>query len=81
MTFDPDDFFGVAIVDLLTALDYSHAGIEWRLFSPSLNFDIVVMQANNKSQGKLAGLLNEALLFGAARTSHTMADVVSNADK
>ena len=42
---------------------------------------VVVMQAINKPQGKLADLLDEPTQFGAARTSQSMADVLSNADK
>jgi len=69
---------GVDIIDLLTAVNYSHKELEWRPFSPSLTFDIVVMQSDRKPLGKLASLLYEAFRKGAERTSDTMSDMVGS---
>lgn len=59
---------GVAIVDLLTALDYVDDGLVWRRFEPDVAFDIVVMQSRHRPLSRLAGAFKRKLHDMAAVT-------------
>lgn len=59
---------GIAIVDVLTAMDYAGRDLEWRLFRPALVFDIALMQSTYRPGSLLGGILVEALRQHAEKT-------------
>lgn len=63
---------GIAIVDALTAIDYAARGLEWRLFSPALSFDIALMKSTYRPDSLLAGILIDSLKQNAARTEELL---------
>ncbi len=65
---------GVAIIDALTALDYAKAGLQWRLFKPSLMFDITLMRSTYKPASGLARTMIELMRSGAKRTELMLVD-------
>lgn len=71
---------GVAIVDLLTALDYVSAGLVWRPFEPSVTFDIALMRPQHRPVSRLAQELTVRIKELASDTKMQMVKTVSMAD-
>ena len=59
---------GVAVIDLLTALDYTNNGLQWRLFRPTLTFEISLMRSRFRTESILARRLVDTLRTGATET-------------
>ena len=67
---------GVAIIDVLTALDYADQGLQWRLFEPALAFEIFLMRSRFRSESTLARTLIDTLRNCSAQTGSQLARIV-----
>ena len=67
---------GVAIIDMLTALDYANNGLQWRLFEPALTFEIFLMRSRFTAESMLTRTLNDTLRIGAAETEKLLAEAM-----
>ena len=68
---------GIAIVDLITALDYAGRGIVWRPFEPDLDFDIFLMRPKHWRVPRLAEALIGLVEREAEITSRKIQDVLA----
>lgn len=59
---------GIAIVDSLTAVDYTGSELIWRPFAPELQFDIYLMRSRYRRLSPLTQVLLETLADEAAKT-------------
>ena len=68
---------GIAIVDIITALDYVARGIVWRPFDPDLAFDIFLMRPRHWRVPRLAGVLIDLVEREAERTALRIGEVLA----
>ena len=68
---------GIAIVDIITALDYVERGIVWRPFEPGLAFDIFLMRPKHWRAPRLAEVLIGLVEREAEITSRRIQDVLA----
>ncbi len=63
---------GVAVIDILTALDYAKEGLEWRIFEPRISFEIYLMRSKFQVHSNLSRSLVDTLKTGAGLTENTL---------
>ena len=67
---------GVAIIDVLTALDYAGDGLEWRNFEPTLAFEIFLMRSKFRIESNLSKTLVDNLKAGASSTERALKSAI-----
>ncbi len=67
---------GIAIVDGLTALDYAHADLAIRRFTPEVTFDVFLLKSQFRRSSALVDRFAEEILDRARVTQQTVSDGV-----
>ena len=67
---------GVAVIDILTALDYAGEGLAWKMFDPQISFEIYLMRSKFQTHSDLSRRLVETLRAGASSTEEALRDEV-----